>query len=424
MTLAQLRPNRRRVAPAVVLLFGIPLAVYTFSSSPPLQLTGGFGEGNCTQCHQGTPVNGAPGSVVIGAPAFYVPGASMPVTVTIQDTSGGRQRWGFELSARFKDGRQAGSFTASPPVGVQAISGVQYATHQPAQSFSGSSFTYTVNWTAPGDAGGGDVVFNAAGNAANGDFTNGGDHIFTGQATAAAPLVVAVSSGGVVNGAAFVPAPNNTVAPGALISIFGSNLALFTAGAVAVPLPTTLGGTQVTVNGVAAPLVFVSPLQINAQAPFEAPAGSSVNVVVKVTGLPDSAAEPVRVEAASPGIFTASQNGTGAGAVLHANFSPVSSALPAKPGEVILIFCTGLGQTQPPVSTGAAGNGEVTASTPSVTVGGQTAALSFSGAAPGFVGLYQINVTVPGFSAAGDYEVIISIAGKQSRSGVTIRVQP
>lgn len=423
MQLPNMRDFTRISVTAIALLAAIPVVVFTYNSQPPTARTGGFGERDCTSCHGGT-VNSSTGKVIIGAPAFYTPGATVPITVNIQDTAAGRQRWGFELSARFKDGRQAGSFAAAPPVGVQTAGNVQYAGNAPGPTAPGSSYTFTMNWTAPADTSGGDVVFNAAGMAANGDSSTGGDHTFTASATATVPSGAVVSSGGVVNAASFSPAPNNSVAPGALVSIFGTNLAPTTTGAGSLPLPTVLAGTQVTINGVAAPLIFVSQSQINAQVPFESSPGSTLNLVVKIAGLPDSKPEPVRVEAVSPAIFTLTQNGAGAAAVLHADFALVSTSAPAKPGETVLIYCTGLGATQPLLKSGAAGNGELTVQIPTITIGGQNARVDFSGAAPGFAGLYQVNAVVPMFTTGGIYEVIISSAGILSRSGVTISVQP
>jgi uncharacterized protein (TIGR03437 family) len=425
MVLGIVKRSRRAFMAAAFLFVALPVIVYTFSLSPPLQRTGGFSEQTCVACHTGTPLNGGPGSVTIGAPASYVPGTMSPIPVTIRSSSIDRRKWGFELSARFGDGRQAGSFTAVGPTAVQTAGGIQYAVHQPAQTQAGTSFTYTVNWTAPSDTSGADIVFNAAANAANGDFSSAGDYIFSAEVVVAALAAGAkISAGGVVNAATFVAAPNNTTAPGGLLSIFGTGLAPTTASAQALPLPTTLANTQVTINNIAAPLIFVSPNQINAQAPFELTTGSKLNVVVKISGLPNSAAEPVQVDAASPGIFTLTQNGIGSGAILHSNFTLVSSTSPARSGETVLVYCTGLGATNPAVQTGAAGNAQATVNVPTVSVGGQNARVDFSGAAPGFAGLYQINVVVPTFTVANDYEVIITIAGKQSRAGVTIRVQP
>ncbi len=427
------RYRRGILVKVALLLVGVPLVLYAFSMVPPAAHTGGFGEPNCTEagCHVDNQANPPGGSVTIGRPDTYTPGATVPITVLIQDSATGRVRWGFQLSARFRSGRQAGSLAPGPNVFLQTLTGVQYAQHAAAVTQPGNSFTYTVMWTAPPDASGGDVVFNAAANAANGDGNNvgtrsGGDRIFTTQAVSMAPsgTPARLFAGGIVNAASFAPAPNNTAAPGALISIFGENLAPSPGGATALPLPTDINGTRVLVNNVPAPLIFVSPGQINAQAPFEAAAGSTANVVVQVAGRPNSAPEPLRVETVSPGIFTLTQDGTGAGAILHADFSVVNNNSPARPGETVLIFCNGLGQTQPPpLESGKPGAGQRTLEIPTLIIGGQNARVDFSGAAPGFAGLYQINAVIPNL-AAGDHEIIITIAGRQSRSSVTLRVQP
>ncbi len=219
----------------------------------------------------------------------------------------------------------------------------------------------------------------------------------------AAPVLYAqtpsLPQGGVVNGASFIAAsqPNSAVAPGTIVAIFGSNLSSATAAAMSVPLSTTLNDTSVTFNGVAAPLFFVSSGQINAQLPFETPAGT-VQVQARRGNL-TSETRTVQVAAASPGIFTLNQQGTGAGAILHAN-SPrvVSSSDPATAGEFLSIFCTGLGAVSPSVPSGNVGPGSPPATTqspPLVDVGGMAAQVSFSGLAPGFVGLYQVNIQVP-----------------------------
>ena len=148
----------------------------------------------------------------------------------------------------------------------------------------------------------------------------------------------------VVNVASFRPAtdPNGAIAGGAIVAIFGMDLASDTQVASAVPLPTTLGDTSVTFNNIPAPLFFVSGTQINAQVPFEVPT-SAVSVLVK-RGNNASAVQAVNAAGVSPGIFTVNQQGTGPGATLHADdFQPVSQSAPARPGEFLLIFCTGLG---------------------------------------------------------------------------------
>ena len=413
---------------ATLLLVVAPLILYAFSGFPPLAHTGGFGEPTCRVCHDG----GGGGRVTIGQPETYTPGATVPISVTIESNS--RSRWGFELSARFQNGTQAGNLVGGNNVAVGTFRGVQYAAHAPAVTQPGNSFTYTVMWTAPPDASGGSVVFHAAGNGANGDGTSSGDNIFTTFAFSLAPPTgpaPSIGVGGIVNAASFVAAPNNTAAPGALISIFGADLATETGFAGQLPLPIDINGTRVLVNNIPAPLIFVSPGQINAQIPVapEIPVGVAASVVVRITGRPDSAPEPILVEAVSPGVFDV---GGGQGAVLIANtdilVAPVGSipgreSRPANPGEFVSIFCTGLGQTDPPQVSGQPAAGERTLEMPTVTIGGEVASVDFSGAAPGFVGLNQINAIVPDLPA-GDHEVIITVVGRQSRTGVTLRVEP
>ena len=278
-----------------------------------------------------------------------------------------------------------------------------------------------------------------AANAANGNGTTSGDNIFTRFAVSHAPPppppgpAPSIGVGGIVNAASFVAEPNNTAAPGALISIFGVDLATELGSASQLPLPTDINGTRVLVNNIPAPLIFVSPGQINAQMPIapEIPVGSHANVVVQVAGRPDSTPEPILVELVSPGIFPV-VGGQRQGAVLIANtgifVAPVGSILgresrPANPGEFISIFATGLGQTDPPQVSGQAAAGERTVEMPTVTIGGENAPVDFSGGAPGFAGLNQINVIVPSLPA-GDHEVIIIIAGRQSPTGVTVSVEP
>ena len=135
-----------------------------------------------------------------------------------------------------------------------------------------------------------------------------------------------VDRGGVVNGASFAAAPDNFVAPGSLVSIFGANLTSGSSlAAASLPLPIKLAGTTVTVNGAPVPLLFVSPGQINAQLPFELASGQPANLVVTTPVNRASAPEAARVETVSPGIFAALGD-------------------LRRPGSPLLILATGLGQ--------------------------------------------------------------------------------
>ena len=234
----------------------------------------------------------------------------------------------------------------------------------------------------------------------------------------------------VVNGASFRAAtePNSAIAPGAIVAIFGMGLATDTLLAGEVPLPTTLGDTSVAFNDIPAPLFFVSGTQINAQVPFELITGSGPTSVPVRRGSETSVAQPSAIAPVSPGIFTLNQQGTGAGAILHAeDFQPVSDSAPARPGEFLLIFCSGLGPVQPEVPSGdVAPTAEPlarTVSPPMVNIAGIAADVTFSGLAPGFVGLYQVNVQVPGGVPSGSQDVEIIINGVSSNI-VTVPVSP
>jgi uncharacterized protein (TIGR03437 family) len=173
------------------------------------------------------------------------------------------------------------------------------------------------------------------------------------------------------------------------------------------------------VNGAAAPLFAIANVngqqQINFQVPWEVASGQNVAIAESNNGTA-SASISVAVLAAQPGIFNYSAGGNTFGAILHANYQLVDTANPAKPGETILIYCTGLGAVSSPPADGSPGNGQITLTTPTVTIGGTKAMVSFSGLAPGFVGLYQINAEVPPGLKPGNQPVVITDSGASSNS--------
>jgi uncharacterized protein (TIGR03437 family) len=236
----------------------------------------------------------------------------------------------------------------------------------------------------------------------------------------------AINQGGVVSTASFAPG-SAPVAPGSIATIFGSNL---NSGAtVSFPsigldgkLTTSLGGASVTINGVLAPLFYSAPGQLIVQIPFEL-AGLATATVQATVGAQTSVSRSIALDNFAPGIFTANRQGTGAAAAVHEdNVTPVTAQNPARPGEVIVIYATGLGAVTPPLATGARSTGNPTVFTPIVNIDGIPGVLVFSGAAPGYTGLYQINVQIPASTrSASDIPVVLSIGGKQSNS-VTIAV--
>ena len=238
---------------------------------------------------------------------------------------------------------------------------------------------------------------------------------------------------GVVNNASFA-AGSNPVAPGTIVAVFGTNLndgstTLSSSFGPNGTLVTTLGGAQFKVNGTPVPIFYSTPSQLGVQVPTSL-TGASATIAVEVAGQA-SVSKTILLDTFAPGIFSVNQSGHGQGAILFANTNtlvapsgsiPGRDARPAKPGDFLTIFCTGLGQVSPPLATGAPATSNTTVATPTVTIDGIPASVTFSGLAPGFVGLNQVNVQVPaGVRSADDVSVVLTIMGKQSNT-VTIAV--
>jgi uncharacterized protein (TIGR03437 family) len=263
-----------------------------------------------------------------------------------------------------------------------------------------------------------------------------------GVITLALPTLVeaqapAVNPGGVTNAGSY---SSGGVAPGSIISIFGTNLASGVAAAKAIPLPTSLGDvTSVTFNNIPAPLFFVSATQINAQLPWNVlPAGASsgaVDVVVtRSTG--SSVPQSVQVAGAIPGIFTVSQNGLGqaiatdnADGALTAPAGSIAgvkpSPHPVKVGDYLILWCTGLGPVSTVIPNGANTAGKIvnTVAKPAVLIGGVQQKLIYSVLSPQFVSENQVAVQVVSGTPTGNaVPVQIQINGVSTSSHVTIAV--
>jgi len=167
-------------------------------------------------------------------------------------------------------------------------------------------------------------------------------------------------------------------------------------------------------------LVYVSPLQINAQVPWEATPGSAT---LTVTHAGVTASQTVTIAAAGPAIFTL--YGSQAAAALNQDYSVNSQNSPAAAGQAILLFGTGLGAVSPAVPTGAAASTDqlsyVTAPV-TATMGGVPVKVLFAGMAPGFAGLWQVNLEIPS-GASGAVPAIVTVAGTASNT-VTVWVAP
>jgi uncharacterized protein (TIGR03437 family) len=206
----------------------------------------------------------------------------------------------------------------------------------------------------------------------------------------------------------------SSIAPGSLISVYGSGLATGSMAASGTPLPNQLNGTSLIINGIQAPLFYVSPSQINAQVPFEAPVGLAT-LVVSIGGVP-SAPVIFQLQGVGPGVW--SYPGTSNTlAVNDTDGTLVTPSNPVSPGTYVTVYLTGQGAVMNPISTGAAA-AQSPLSTPagsiSVTVGGASAN-SASALAPGLVGVLQVNIQVPAV-AAGNQPLVVTVGGVPSNT--------
>jgi uncharacterized protein (TIGR03437 family) len=255
--------------------------------------------------------------------------------------------------------------------------------------------------------------------------------LFAAAALAAQAQTPAVTQGGVINAANGI----SPVTPGSLVSIYGTNLAGGLAQADSIPLSATLNHVSVTLNGIPAPLLFVSSGQINAQIPWNVlsnGASGTADIVVTNNGN-QSSAQTVLVGPFSPGIFAI---GNIAVAINNADGSvaaPVGAitGITTHPASVndpygLAILCTGLGAVNTPIANGAASSDALrtATTTPTVLVGGQPVNVLFAGLSPQFVGVNQINITLPPGTPTGNAVPLqIVVGGITTTNTVTIAVQ-
>ena len=357
-----------------VMIFAVlPAVLCAHSNGPEPRRTGAPGDNGvsapfgptCASCHSGNPGTGA---VQISAAegTTYTPGQKQRMTVMINATPAARV-YGFQATARLLSNLSNGQAGTLQPSNNETqvvceddrrapcrdTAPVQFIEHNAAKSTN----TFEFDWTPPSDANAGDVRFYVAANAANGNGQDTGDRIFTANITLSAK---AAQTSRAVNGASFSPG----IVPGSWVTIFGSG---FTNGnriwrndeIVNGVLPTQLDGVKVSINNKPAAVYYISPAQINVQAPSDSSSGD-VNVeVIKSDGSALSfVATLVRT---NPGWFMFDPENRRYIAGVHTDGSFIGKAnlfgaavttVPAKPGETILLFGTGFGPTQPAVEAG------------------------------------------------------------------------
>jgi uncharacterized protein (TIGR03437 family) len=240
------------------------------------------------------------------------------------------------------------------------------------------------------------------------------------------------TSASVVSAASFA----QPVAPGALVSIFGTNLAAVTGSAPGQPLPIKLGGTSVTVNGVAAPLLFVSPTQIDLETPSATQIcygcssfPTAAFVVTTAAGSSDSV--PVPISLSAPAAFTVDGSGCGRAAAdnvaLNYSVTPNSASNSAAPGDYVAIFGTGYGLVYfPPPDGSSDSKPQQLEQGVGVTLGYNNPPTpyilpNYEGLAPGLVGVDQVNFQIPEWAQQG-CSVPVVINGQTNSPAVTLSI--
>jgi endo-1,4-beta-xylanase len=234
----------------------------------------------------------------------------------------------------------------------------------------------------------------------------------------------ALTAPAVTNGADYA---NKGVAPGEIVTLFPTNVGPATLTGTGLDasgnLLTLIGGTRVLFDGVAAPMIYAAKNQVAAVAPYEIAGGSSTQVQVEYNGI-RSVAVTVPVLAAVPAIITVNSQGTGQAAALNQDNSLNSASNPAARGSIVTIWATGEGQRNPAGVSGVPAPAYDAPVLPaSVTVGGVAASLPYAAASPGFVGLMQINLTVPPSAPTGAAVPVQLTIGTIASPSVTIAVK-
>jgi uncharacterized protein (TIGR03437 family) len=314
-----------------------------------------------------------------------------------------------------------GSFQARSGdiIGHQTLSGVSLMNYQSLSAlliYGGSNdFTYSDTYTVNSDGSSDDSAFSQHYlSSADGSIRIGygiGPYLSINlaiQAPAFSGSGPYLSPAGVVNAASSAPFTAQ-VSPGELLTLYGTGLAPGTASASSLPLRDTLSGVQVLINQVAAPILYVSPTQINVVVPFSN-AGSVAQIQVVNNGANSNTISAVE-GLTSVGVFTNDPvGGLGYAAALHPNYSVISNSSPARIGETVAVYLAGMGAVNLPVPAGTAAPSNplsITTATPLVFILDASghylqATVTFSGLAPGFASLYQINFTIPAGLVSGD----------------------
>ncbi len=443
------------IAKMAVVLSVIPALIYARSQGPDPRNTGAPGDKTCAQasCHIGTPNTGG-GNVKItfAGGASYTPGTKQRIMVTVTDSTA--RIYGFQMSARLASNPingQAGTFTpvdastfvlcddgserdALPGKVCKSSFPVEFIEH----TLANSTNVFNYDWTPPA-TNVGNITLYAAGNGANANGReDSGDKIYT-SSLELTPATTSAAKPAIRAAQPVLQAFSGTagVSAGTWLEIYGSDLSATTrewAGAdfSGNTAPTQLEGVKVNINGKPAFVRYVSPTQINVQAPEDTATGP-INVEVVNAG---GTSDPVIVQKAkvSPALLTTPSFNVGGRQYVAALFPDFATFVgktnliagvpfrPAKPGDTIIIFAVGCGATTPASPAGQFFGDARPLASPVVVSFGQTIAQSSAFLAANAVGLCQFNVVVPNV-ADGDISIDATVDGTATGQTLFTTVQ-
>ena len=465
------RNQKLIAAKAAAVMAAVPFLIWAHEYGPDPGYCGVPKENpSCiaSQCHVGTandPNNKGSVQVTFAGGKTWSPGVKQHLVVTIDDPT--QRAWGFQLTARLagNSATMAGSFAFTDAdtqlmcatANLQQLQAqclnkaadscttavptcpsnmpLQYMEHTltgyNARKGKTGPQTFEFDWTPPASASG-DIDFYLAGNAANGDLTERGDHIYTKKITlpVMAPAGTPTLSANVVNGASFQPG----ITPGSWFTVFGTNFVPagfvddWSQSIVNGKLPTALDGVSIDVGGKPAYINVVTATQINAIAPDAG--DGSVSMTVTTPGGTTSAVSATSQQF-SPAFFLWPGNQVVAtyqdfNLAVKAGTFAGANTVAAKPGDVVILWGTGFGPTSPAVTPGIQVPGDQTYSTANnvtVTINNTPATVFGTALAPGFAGLYQVAIQVPASLADGDWPIKASIGSFQSPDGAVLSVK-
>jgi uncharacterized protein (TIGR03437 family) len=455
----------------------VPLALLAYEYGPDPRYTGAPGDNQlacaAAGCHTGNaaggPINAAGGTVTatFSSGTTYTPGGA-PITITVNVTDPVNKHFGFQMTARLASNLtegQAGDFNFTPGLpmlvlcddgsvkpakGCPTSTPVEFIEHAYPMGSQVSTTPYTFTWTPPA-TNVGNVHFYVAGNAVNGNLqADAGDHVYTNSyvlTPAAACTNTSPVSIMTINSATDFGGWSN-FASGSYLEIKGSNLA--PAGDARTwsgpdfsgnNAPIALDGVSVSINGKSAYMYYISPTQIDALAPDDSFTGSVPVTVTNCQATSNSLTVTKTALAAgmqAPASFLV--NGTQYMVALITDATlPLGYAFvgnpnlttspyyyrPANPGQSITAYGLGFGPVTPANPTGVittASNSIVSSDAVTIFFGTTQATITYAGLAPGFVDLYQFNITVPSTLANGDYPITVKVGGAAIKQTMSLTV--